>query len=76
MDAPATPRQSISLVLEINRGPDGRLDGQIRTKTASRWMPFSGVLELLKVLQDILDDSEQRNLRPAAPSLNSKKGTS
>jgi hypothetical protein len=58
MDTAGTPRQPRNLVLEINRGPDGRLDGQIRPETASRWMPFSGVLELLKVLQDILDAAE------------------
>jgi hypothetical protein len=76
MNPAATLRQPNNLVLEICRGPDGRLDGQIRTETARRRAPFSGVLELLKVLQDILDDIEQTNLRPDVSSNNSEKGTS
>ena len=45
----------MSLVLEISRAPDGRLEGQLRTVAADRWSPFSGVLELLKVIEDSLD---------------------
>jgi hypothetical protein len=55
MDASPTPRQSMSLVLEISRTADGRLEGQLRTDADDRWCPFSGVLELLKVLEDSLD---------------------
>ena len=52
------PRQSVSLDLEISRAQDGRLEGQLRTEAGDRWSPFSGVLELLKVLEDSLDAVE------------------
>jgi hypothetical protein len=49
----------VSLVLEISRAQDGRLEGQLRTDADDRcWSPFSGVLELLKVLEDSLDVAE------------------
>ena len=46
------------LDLEISRAEDGRLEGQLRTDVADRWSPFSGVLELLKVIEDSLDAVE------------------
>ena len=46
------------LDLEISRAEDGRLEGQLRTDAADRWSPFSGVLELLKVIEDSLDAVE------------------
>ena len=46
------------LDLEICRVEDGRLEGQLRTDAADRWSPFSGVLELLKVIEDSLDAVE------------------
>ena len=46
------------LDLEISRAEDGRLEGQLRTVAADRWSPFSGVLELLKVIEDSLDALE------------------
>jgi len=52
MDASPTPRQANRLVLEMNRTPDGRLEGRVRTESSESWTPFSGVLELLKVLED------------------------
>jgi hypothetical protein len=52
MDAPPTPKQYMRLVLEIYRTPDGRLEGQLRSDATNPWMPFSGVLELLKVLEE------------------------
>jgi len=48
----------MSLVLEISRAQDGRLEGQLRTDADARWSPFSGVLELLKVLEDSLDAAQ------------------
>jgi hypothetical protein len=53
MDASPTPRQTIRLLLEINRTPDGRLEGQISADGTDAWEPFSGVLELLRALEDI-----------------------
>jgi hypothetical protein len=58
MDTSPAPRRSVSLVLEISRAQDGRLEGQLRTDSGDRWSPFSGVLELLKVLEDSLDVAE------------------
>jgi hypothetical protein len=47
------------LLVEIDRTPDGRIEGRIRTDAAARWRLFSGVLELLKVLEEVLDPAEQ-----------------
>jgi hypothetical protein len=56
MDASPTPGQTIRLLLDINRTPDGRLEGQIRVGGIGTWKPFSGVLELLKVLEETYID--------------------
>jgi hypothetical protein len=56
MDASPTPGQTIRLLLDINRTADGRLEGQIRAGGAGTWKPFSGVLELLKVLEETYID--------------------
>jgi hypothetical protein len=69
MDAVSTPRQSESVVLEINRTSDGRLEGQLRIRSTDRWRPFSGVLELLKALEETLDAIE------SAAQLRMKQGT-
>jgi hypothetical protein len=55
MDASPTPRQTLRLLVEIKRAADGRLDGRARVRAGDPWTPFSGVLELLKVLEDLLD---------------------
>jgi hypothetical protein len=64
MDLSPTPGQTICLLIEITRAPDGRLEGRIRTdgtdgtgatgatRGTGAWSSFSGVLELLKVLED------------------------
>jgi len=52
MDASRPPSQANRLVLEMNRTLDGRLEGRVRTESSDSWTPFSGVLELLKVLED------------------------
>jgi hypothetical protein len=46
------------LIVEIDRTPDGRIEGRIRPDAAQPWRPFSGVLELLKELQDVLDPTQ------------------
>jgi hypothetical protein len=67
MDTAPVPRQSVSLDLEISRSQDGRLEGRLRTGAGDRWSPFSGVLELLKVLEDALDAVETpTHVEPAA----------
>jgi hypothetical protein len=50
--------QSAHLLLEVSRSADGRLEGQIRADSASRWTSFSGVLELLKAIEELLDRKE------------------
>jgi hypothetical protein len=56
MDASPTPRPTIRLLLDIDRTPDGRLEGRIRAKGTDDWRPFSGVLELLKALEETYND--------------------
>ena len=50
--------QSAHLLLEVSRSADGRLEGQIRPDIAAGWTSFSGVLELLKAIEDLLDGKE------------------
>jgi hypothetical protein len=52
------PTQSLSLVLEISRDRDGRLEGQLRSCATDPWSPFSGVLELLRGIEESLDAVE------------------
>jgi len=56
MDASPPPGQTIRLLLDINRTADGRLEGQIRVGGTGTWKSFSGMLELLKVLEDTYID--------------------
>ena len=54
MDASSTPRRTVRLLLEVNRAPDNRIEGRIATDGAGPvddWTAFSGVLELLNVLE-------------------------
>lgn len=56
MDASSTPRRTVRLLLDVTRTSDNRIEGQIATAGAEsigRWTPFSGVLELLKVLEEL-----------------------
>jgi hypothetical protein len=50
-----TTRQPIRLLAEFDRIPSGRLEGRIRTASSQVWTPFSGVLELLKVLEELVE---------------------
>jgi hypothetical protein len=52
MDASPTQTPIVRLVLELDPTPDGRLEGRIGTEVSDSWTPFSGVLELLKVLEE------------------------
>ena len=58
MNASSTPR-AVRLLVEITRTPDARLEGQVRPKAAAPWTSFSGVLELLKVLEEQLDHEQE-----------------
>jgi hypothetical protein len=55
MDASPTPRQTLRLLLEINRTQGRRLEGRLRTDVTDPGRPFSGVLELLKVLEELVE---------------------
>jgi hypothetical protein len=74
MDTSPTPERSVCLVLEITRAADGRLEGQLRTHARETWKSFSGVLDLLKVLEESLDATEDRHGRTQTQS-QPKEGT-
>jgi hypothetical protein len=55
MDTSSMPRRTVRLLLEVNRTSDGRIEGRIGADgadLAANWTAFSGVLELLKVLEE------------------------
>jgi hypothetical protein len=52
MDASRNPRPIIRLLLDVKRTPDGRLEGRIRADGTDEWKSFSGLLELLKSLEE------------------------
>ena len=54
MDTAATEVPIVRLLLELDPAPEGRLEGRISTEAALCAAPFSGVLELLKVLEETL----------------------
>ena len=56
MDAALAPGQTIRLLLDIGRTPDRRIEGRMRADAAVTWRPFSGILELLKVLEETCAD--------------------
>ena len=80
MDASPTPRPTTSLVLEITRTPDGRLEGKLRDHPTAAWKPFSGVLELLKVLEETLDlfesQTDGRRRQPSVSKPQNERNTS
>jgi hypothetical protein len=56
MEASSKPRRTVRLLLEVNRAPDNRIEGRIATSggdPVDHWTAFSGVLELLKVLEEL-----------------------
>jgi len=56
MDASSTPSRTVRLLLDVNRAPDNRIEGRIGPDGAERvddWTAFSGVLELLKALEEL-----------------------
>jgi hypothetical protein len=63
MNQPTTPEQTVRLLLEIDRAADGRLKGRARVDGTDTWEPFSGVLELLKVLEDHASTSTAAHAR-------------
>jgi hypothetical protein len=55
-----TSRQPTRLLAEIDPTADGRLDGRIRVEATEAWTSFSGVLELLKALEELVDHDQQK----------------
>jgi hypothetical protein len=54
------------LIADISRTADGHLEGVIRTELGAEPISFSGVLELLRVLEDeIPSDTVDAPLLPA-----------
>jgi hypothetical protein len=50
-----SPQQHATRIeVEISRALDDRLEGRMRANS-NTWFSFSGVLELLKVLEELLD---------------------
>jgi hypothetical protein len=48
---------------EVTRAPDGRVEGRIHPDASVPWRTFSGFLELLKVLEELLDHDELESAR-------------
>jgi hypothetical protein len=55
MDTSPVPAQRTRLLVEIVRTPANRLEGRVRADVNAPWRDYSGVLELLKVLEELLD---------------------
>ena len=55
MDTSSTPRRTVRLLLDVSRTSDNRIEGRIGTDGAGgdNWTTFSGVLEFLKVLEEL-----------------------
>jgi len=44
----------VRLLLEFHPAPEGRLEGRVGADAEDSWTSFSGVLELLKVIEETL----------------------
>jgi hypothetical protein len=69
MSTPA-PYEVVILSLEVHRTDDGRLEGQVRFADSIAGRSFSGVLELLKVIEELLSSED-----PDSPTLTNPKET-
>jgi hypothetical protein len=67
MGNPAKTEQSLHLLLDVARTQDGRIEGRMRTAPGDPGLPFSGVLELLRVLEDLIDRDQSESGQAAAP---------
>lgn len=64
----STPYEVTLLSLEVGRTSDGRLEGRARSDAATAWRSFSGVLEFLKVVEELLPSED-----PTSPTSNNTK---
>jgi hypothetical protein len=58
MDNTPTPKKAVHLTLEVSRSQDGRMEGRADLTGTDSWQEFSGVLELLKVIEALSGDIE------------------
>jgi hypothetical protein len=65
MVASATQRPIVRLLLELHPAPEGRLEGRLCTDVDDSGTPFSGVLELLKAIEETLTAVETAAHNPA-----------
>jgi hypothetical protein len=65
MVASAPQRPVVRLFLELHPAPEGRLEGRVGTPADDSWTSFSGVLELLKVIEETLSASQSAFPNPA-----------
>jgi hypothetical protein len=49
------PRPPVRLILDVNRTQDGRLEGRVVLDGTNIKREFSGVLELLKVIEELVN---------------------
>jgi hypothetical protein len=61
----APQRPVVRLLLELNPAPEGRLEGRVGTPADDSWAAFSGVLELLKVIEETLSATQSAVPNPA-----------
>jgi hypothetical protein len=74
MDGSPTPQQALQLLVEIDRTSERRLEGRIRPDAIEQWTAFSGVLELLKVLVEFVENDWSEPPDPDN-ALHPEKGT-
>jgi hypothetical protein len=48
------------LVMQLERDTDGRLRGEITCEDAAASLTFSGMLEMLRVLEDLVPAGDER----------------
>ena len=65
MDALPTQTPIVRLLLELDPTPDGRFEGRMGIEASASSTPFSGVLELLKVLEETLTAAKSAAHNPA-----------
>ena len=61
MNNTSTQRSATRITLEVTRAGDGRLEGRARLDALNTWRSFSGVLELLKVIEEYASNADSEN---------------
>jgi hypothetical protein len=71
MVASASRRPVVRLLLDLHPAPEGRLEGRVGMPADDSWASFSGVLELLKVIEEMLSATQSAVPNPAMEGLES-----